>query len=98
MIQRARTIRLREVCRDLRLRLPELRNLIERYPTFPPVTWTGERSGFLFREDLDQWIDDRHARDARRRQQEDRKREFVAGRSPQNSESLPKPLPDFLRP
>ena len=65
MIQRARTIRLREVCRDLGLRLPELRNLIERYPTFPPVTWTGERSGFLFREDLTQWIDDRHARDAR---------------------------------
>ena len=94
----AKTLKLRAVREELGLNLPELRRLLDRDASFPPVTWTGPRSGFVFREDFDQWIADRHAREARRRQQERRKRDFVAGRRPENGDATPRPLPDFLRP
>lgn len=95
-----KTVKLRGkngVLDTLAIGLPELRRLIELDRSFPPVEWTGPRSGFVFREDLERWIRERHDRDARRRQQQRRKREFVAGRRPTNGDLSPRPLPDFLR-
>ena len=91
-----RTVTIRQVCRDLGLKLKHLRALIARDPEFPPVQWTGERSGILFREDLEEWIAQRHLREARRREQQQRQRDFLHGAKSRNSQPG-KPLPDFLR-
>lgn len=86
----AKTVKIRTVCKELGLALPELRKLIARDSTFPPIEWTTPRSGFVWREDFENWKATRHDRAANRRQQVERKAAHISGTNKTK-------LPDFLR-
>ena len=85
---------LRELLTEEGLHLPEVRRLAATDKTFPPITWTGPRSGWIFREDWEKWKAERHERRDRSRQQGERALSFIRGRGI-NPRS--KNLPPWLR-
>ena len=85
---------MRQVFTEEGLRLPEVRRLEATDSTFPPITWTGPRSGWMFREDWVRWKAERHERRDMRRCQTQRRMSFIRGSAINTG---PEGLPPFLR-
>lgn len=88
-------ITVRQLCAETNLSLGAVKRLAGIDPEFPPIEWTGPRSGFLFRVDFDAWRESRFERAQRRREQQDRRTSFVKGRESE-LEGV-RELPDFLQ-
>jgi hypothetical protein len=63
--------------RDLKLPLAKIRAL-EAMGDFPPIEWTGPRSGLVWREDWEKWKATRHERARQRRDGEAYRRDFIS--------------------